>query len=375
MMGFLSSYCLPTPIRGGGLSPFASLYSSDDPAEEGGGGEEEPGSSSNDNDDDNDDDSEDEDEEEEGSLDEEQIPYDIRLDTMAYMTCNNGVQGSSRFTFKIGAFGSGGIKLKSPLLVDKSLADIKKYPLYRAEPFAALSRPNARSSIVAGAQEFSPISFHARLGLSSDSTLRTLAAALKSGPNSYLQELGGRHISIHHRMSRPHFLAHWFDQFDLIIGFRQSRTPHTYTKSNERYIHGRYYQIEASETEDEAIHVLSSIEEEYPKPEPPSRHTWSCPDSLQLKIMRHEDRRADNEDSCEDDDSSNTRLYSLVKRILKKDESDPDKWHINISQKCISPKRTSTRCYPNNVEKVEYSSCTQRNRGAYCPHYLSICIR
>ena len=385
-IGLMFSYCLPTPIQqGGGLSPFASLYSSNDdseteqPANNNDDNNEEtepPGESSQNNDNDDDDDDDDEEEEEdddEDEIDESQIPYDIRLDTMAYMTCNNGVTRDERFTFKAGAFHNGGIKLKSPIFNNKNLTDIKEYPFYRAEPFIALTRPNTPSVIVR-ASEFNPISFHSRLNLQSDANLRTLINVLKRNSDIYIKNLGGQHISTHHRMNNPRYLASHFDNADLFIGFRSVRqTPHFYTQEDEKYIHGRYYQIELSETEGDAqIYTLSGIDERYPKTS--SRKTWNCSNRLHFKIMRHEDRRSEDEESCPDSPSNNA-VYLLVKRVLKLDENDRDKWNINIAQKCISPKSRNTRCYKNNVENVDYDNCSARNVGRHCPHYLSICTR
>ena len=373
-VSILFAYCLP-PRGDGNLNPFQQLYLSSkegdkDNSENSNKEKEEDPDERDPDEKDSDDDSDDDDSDDEPSIDEEQIPYNMKLDTMALLGCENT---RVDFTFKMGAFGSGGIKIKK-VLSNKSIAELKKYPYHQADPFitlASLSDPdNVRidsSNVLRGA------SFHNRLSRL-QTHLKTLKTAVDEDPDNYLTELSGYPLSVEYKLSIA-IQERYFDQRDLLVGFRKGRTPLTYfnEETQERYIHGRYYTIVIDDLTDNS-YVLENIEEFNPRAD--STKNWDCPEVYQYHIKRHSDRTADGESECEDSAGDDQASYNLIKRVLKEKSRDRDKWNINVSEKCISPKSSIMRCYPNGVTKVSYDldDCS-RLPNKFCPHYFSICLR
>ena len=376
-VSFLFAYCLP-PRGDGNLNPFQQLYlsskegdkdnSNNDSNKEEDPDERDPDERDPEDDDDDDDDGDDSNNDE-PSIDREQTPYNMKLDTMVLLGCENT---RVDFTFKMGAFGSGGIKIKK-VLSNKSINELKKYPYHQADPFLTLISLSDPDNINAGGSVFRTTSFHNRLNRL-QSHLQTLKTEVDDDPDNYLTELGGQPLSVQNKIP-ARSLDSFFDQRDLFVGFRKGRTPLTYfkEKDQERYIHGRYYTIGISDLTDNS-YVLESIEEFNPRAD--SRRNWDCPEVYQYHIKRHNDRTADGESSCTDDAGDDQASYNLIKRVLKHKSRDRDKWNINVSEKCISPKSSSIRCYPNGVQKVSYdvNDCS-RNSQNFCPHYFSICLR
>ena len=373
----LFAYCLP-PRGDGNLNPFQQLYlsskdgdkgsPSSDPDEsdpdESDPDERDPDDDSDDDDDDGDSDSD------ESSIDKEQIPYNMKLDTMVLLGCENT---RVDFTFKMSAFGSGGIKIKK-VLSNKSIDELKKYPYHQADPFLTLiSSTDPDNTNVGSNSAFRGVAFHNRLNRLQNH-LRTLKTAVDEDPDNYLTELSGQPLSVKDGGSGQIWMSN-FDQRDLLVGFRRGRTPLTYfnEEAQERYIHGRYYTIGISDLTDNS-YIIESIEEFNPRAN--STKNWDCPEVYQYHIKRHSDRTADGESSCTDDAGDDQASYNLIKRVLKQKSGDRDKWNINVSEKCISPKSSSTRCYPNGVTQVSYdlNDCSRRSNN-FCPHYFSICLR
>ena len=109
--------------------------------------------------------------------------------------------------------------------------------------------------------------------------------------------------------------------------------------------------------------------------------SWTCPVTMQLRIIRYED--GDNAlancrkmpDPTTGLDASTQFTLSLIRNQFKVED-----WYVDLINKCIIPKKSVTSCY-GSVTQVAYSlgdACSTSGDptlGPACQAYASICYR
>lgn len=100
--------------------------------------------------------------------------------------------------------------------------------------------------------------------------------------------------------------------------------------------------------------------------------TWSCPNSLQLRIVRGTDlsKPGANCRKIPDPATLSTEL-TIVRNILR-----PEDWWVDLENRCIIPKKPGPDCY-GDLKTVVYNlgeSCNT-NADNVCTAYASICYR
>ena len=305
-------------------------------------------------------------EEEDGEIDEMVMPYDIRLDTMALLTCDSSADiPGNNFKFRAGAFlkeiyeGGGGIKLRSPFVgLDKDT--IKEYPYHNTLPSiffgSAAGGLFQRRSILENIQ------------------LKNYIDELSEG---YTHKFGSKFIDFKFPLTDiPSSALDQFFEDPVLATFtqRNENSPSVYTDdSGDQEIHGRAYKIEIDE--EESFFTIRGVTETYPLLS--KTYEWKCDigDTPNVfKVYRHEALRYKTDDEtlveegCIEDDSKDRALHKLARLLLGKD------WVINTRRRCISPKSRNKSCYGLRPERVSFSNdCRGSHQGYHCPHYFSIC--
>ena len=305
-------------------------------------------------------------EEDDEEIDEEEVdptlmPYDIRLDTMALLTCDSSSIPGGNSNFRAGTFlkefyeGGGGIKLRTPFLkMDKE--QVREYPYHKTSPAlffgsAAGGFLKNKSSILSSIQ------------------LKNYLDELSDG---YIHKFGSKFIDFRIAVRNITFDNLFAEPVLATFIEKGERQPALYIdQSDDPEIHGRSYQV--SLEEQEYFPTLEEVEERYPLLK--TDYEWSCGPNV-FKVHRHERHRYETESDadplrepgCDEDDKSNPALYQLARKILGED------WYIDTENNCISPKKGSRYCYRSRPERVDFSEdCSGRNQGYHCPHYFSIC--
>ena len=302
--------------------------------------------------------------EEEEELDEEEIdqtamPYDIRLDTMALLTCDSSNIPGENFKFRAGAFlqeidkDGGGIKLKSSFRkIDRDT--LKEYPYYNTTP--AMFFGSASEGLLSTSSILSNIQ------------LKNYTKKIDDG--DYVHQFGSRDLDF--RFPLPKVSPRNLDQFfrtPAIATFvpRGTNTPAVYLDDlQDQEIHGKSYEIDLEKRE--SFFVLNSIKEEDLLNS--KKNDWAC--EYSFTVYRHETLRYDGDANaelgCDQDNKENKSLYELARILLG------DDWFIDTENFCISPKNRRQTCYGANPERVEFSNnCRGIHKGYHCPHYFSIC--
>ncbi len=306
---------------------------------------------------------------EDAEIDETVIPYDIRLDTMALLTCDSADIPGENFKFRAGAFlkeiyeGGGGIKLRSPFVnVDKDI--IRKYPYYNT--FPTLSFGSASGGLY-------PFHFPLR-----NIKLKNHLDDLSEG---YVHKFRSTLVDFKVPLPEREIPSSQLDEFfrePVLATFitttpasrRQNILPAIYIDDNgDQEIHGRSYEVRLEEQE--SFFTIRSISEIYPLLS--TEYEWECGNVF--KVHRHRDIRYNSEgnddpteEACDQDDESNDSLYKLARILLGKE------WFIDTQNQCISPKNRRKYCYGSRPERVDFSNdCRGLHRGYHCPHYFSIC--
>jgi hypothetical protein len=101
--------------------------------------------------------------------------------------------------------------------------------------------------------------------------------------------------------------------------------------------------------------------------------TWTCPDTLRFRIARPEDVRA-NLIACAmaPDPAVLTQELSIVRNQLRVED-----WYVDMTNRCIVPKKSITACYGAGVTQVRYDitqTCTEGVDPA-CVSFASLCYR
>ena len=374
----LVSYCVPIPSSG--RSPFSSIYSEnkDNSNTTQGGGDftdpdDPPSANTNDADDDLS-------ELNENAIDEESMPYRIKIDTLAFMTCDNA-RFENPFTLFAGALlSNAGIRLKRPF-ADKE--EVKQYPSHESYPALSIA-PNRRGIPSEGS---TILGFGIRRTIDLQDHINQL---LRSG-ETYLQTIDRTKVQARlHRTGNLRDSINLARQLDrnndgdyLTATFAFPKTNgkadvRRYTDDGDEYTHGLVYELNMQKIGE--FHIIAGVDEtDYQKKNGEPLRTekqWNCPSSYRFTIYRHSNLISAGEPSCPEGGSRENFEYTILKEILGND------WNINTGRRCISPKRSNI-CYgelaSSNVagSRVVYDPdrCSITNRGNFCPHYLSFCIR
>ncbi len=102
---------------------------------------------------------------------------------------------------------------------------------------------------------------------------------------------------------------------------------------------------------------------------------WTCPTSLQFRIVRPQDLvNADAHCTTPVDPAVVDPTLRMVRRILRVED-----WYVDMTNRCIVNKKfQGTGCYGSDDYIVQYDTskpCTNGNSKEQCVHYASICYR
>ena len=327
------------------------------------------------------------------------FPYDLQLDTIAFLSCEN----NHYFTFKAGSFFSrSGLRLSEYFLKSGSsnLKElIKSSTKYKAIPRLSIAHKFDLTASLKSSKVYFPVHMH-----------RMVDSLIVSG-NNRIREVGGEFIQtkIAHGANSSLFSRALNGDYRLLLSY-EGNQKNTLHKSEGDWgvdLYGRVYSIRMDEHRDDR-YALNSISEEK-RPEASPQTDWVCPDSLRLEIRRHSKNTFKSQEWYDKQSPAYKQKYPTLNAALnasdEKERVPPDesscsddsgggasrqvaaavldgKWDINMGSKCISPKSSSVFCY-NRITSRGYpfervavgdANCGA-SRKAYCPHFLSICVR
>ena len=311
------------------------------------------------------------------------MPYRLKLDTIAFMTCDTP-RFDKAFTLFAGAFSTaGGIRLKK-YFPDKS--SIRQYPYHSSAP--AMEVTGSRTGASGGAD----LTF---FGQRNNISLPEYLQELLDSGSQYQNTFGRTQVQAFKRsfgsIGEVRTFASTLDQSYLFAGFGNSGDLKTYqTDSGDSYAHGLSFEVDLAERG--KFHVIRSITEtDYQQVEnnkgilstPASQRTWNCSSSYTFIIKRHTDLKPRSESECTNNTDRGDPRFTILKNILG------DGWNINVGDQCLSLKDSSDYCYGElnkkrteargnvSAAKVLYNTqeCSIQNAGRFCPHYLSFCVR
>lgn len=343
------------------------------------------------------------------------FPYDLQLDTIAYMSCDT----SHFFTLKTGSyFNKSGLRLSEYFLKKKLNSTqlntlIQKSTKYKATP--VISAAHKYNFNVEYTELTTPFETLLRL----HSTVDLLTNSKKTRLNTYSGD--DIEVSIKYPHTQHNTFANNFNEHTrLLLSYRDSDSNMYYTTGGEPGldIYGRLYKLQF-ETQNNRNILTDVFETRLPAKKYKLQKKWSCLDSLNFQIRRHkknaftaqksydnqtknykslynfkqstgeasldgntdiyisnENKINSDEILCPPGDSSGV-VFNIVKKVLGND------WNINVEEKCISLKNSDKACYlitqkssPDyriSIDNIE--ECESNKAVNYCPQYLSICIR
>lgn len=102
--------------------------------------------------------------------------------------------------------------------------------------------------------------------------------------------------------------------------------------------------------------------------------SWSCPDTMQFRIVRPDDVKA-NRVTCTmaPDPIILTQELSIIRNQLRVED-----WYVDMTNKCIVPKKAPATCYGSSVTTVQYDvtqTCTEGSNTAACVSFATVCYR
>ncbi|CAN5725443.1 hypothetical protein BH10BDE1_BH10BDE1_29780 [soil metagenome] len=101
--------------------------------------------------------------------------------------------------------------------------------------------------------------------------------------------------------------------------------------------------------------------------------TWTCPDTLRFRIVRPEDIKALRVTcAMAPDPAILTQDLSIVRNQLRVED-----WYVDMTNKCIVPKKAPATCYGSGVTTVQYDITQACSEGvdAACVSFASVCYR
>lgn len=101
--------------------------------------------------------------------------------------------------------------------------------------------------------------------------------------------------------------------------------------------------------------------------------TWSCPVTMQFRIVRPGDNPGAPCNAIADPDVLSPAL-EVVRRSLRVED-----WYVDMTNRCITPKKQGgANCYGSNIQAVQYNlpqACIPGAPTQDCVHWASICTR
>ena len=328
----------------------------------------------------------------EEDVDEMDMPYDIRVDTASYLTCDSRKLPDDTFSFKMEALKDrvSGARLRKKFgQMEKS--EIRQYPYYRSYPVLILIPPRWWVQPSSNPQNPAPSRSLSLPSIELEDYLDTFLENGETLTNRFGRDrfqLGWEanlnlRYSLHSLFQNRYLLLSFYHsgRGSSLLGYRDVEDQQRETT------HGRYYRIDMEEAEQ--YYTLESITERFPlgrrnKPQNEKENSWFC--NVRFKVRRHDDHRylgeaLSEELGCEDNDDG-SEIYEVVRQVLG------DDWNIDPAKRCIALKshRKSCYIYTHNQHQGSLSSnqgkgrvdhsgddCTGRDISRLCPHYLSIC--
>ena len=281
-----------------------------------------------------------------GDVDEMDMPYDILMDTVSYLTCDSRNLPDDTFAFKIEVLREGGIRLRKKFgRMEKS--GIKQYPYHRSYP-ALIPIPLKWSIPPSSTIQF-PIP--GRFGSLPSIELEDYLDTFLEKGEDFTKSFGRDHIQMGWKanLNLGYSLKNLLEISYLLVSFYHtsrgsSLLGYRDLENDRETTHGRYYRIDLREEEQQ--YTLSDVAERYPlgrKYLPPAEHenSWSC--GLRFNVHRHDDHRYIGgsqpvEPGCEDNDDGSA-IYRQVRQVLGED------WNIDPKEWCVSLKSRRKSCY------------------------------
>lgn len=340
-----------------------------------------------------------------------ELAYDVSHDQIAYMSCNQMDRGSydesAYFSFRVGAYREGGLKISDwfrtaqadrPLEKQVELLTMSPANIATAVQISLRLLSNYQSLVIGEGSPLAgkdyqnifmplgdwPIS-QALLAQPENSSIRYLRDGTARGARFE----GSLHFSksaesIRQYLTNEAFLAATFTHNDGTSGGETAaRSPgHVIEGSGvnvARSVYGRGYKLSFSQPSVSGIYgqfptvVLSGVSElnTLNSSQPPGG-TWTCPESMQFRIVRAQDIAiaAANCDKTPDPPEPSADL-AIVRNSLREED-----WFVNMEQKCIVPKKTYGACY-GSFEKIVYdmSKTCQPSADNMCLAFASVCYR
>ena len=349
------------------------------------------------------------------------FPYDLQLDTIAFMSVidrryrNNDLA----FNFKAGAyFNRSGLRLssfflkkKDSLSAKKLKALIKSSTKYQVIPWLSIA-PRKNYAVKPQAQIGYDLS-DAVDKLITNGLLRL--RSIRNLPIEARLNIGINNFVIHNLNSDESS-----DRMDLVLSYKGGEQNQILHKTGwEQWggedMYARVYNL-SLKTVRSGKYILSDISEEK-YPEKSKQPGWKCPESLIFEIRSHSeqawnvnryyerqpanykarnslsdildsnadarDRVLPSEELCPTNGPTSGSAYEVAKKVLG------TRWNINTTSQCVSPAHRDYRFYveidrggdnrddnqlPDRLADL-YSPCSRSADNNFCPHILSICVR
>lgn len=350
-------------------------------------------------------------------------PFDLQLDTVAYMTCPStpqGIQSRDLFSFKFASL-KHGVSLSPEFLQDisqrkqkssKSLSSEDIEPFLKQSPYLNTYPQISLSTIdnpLYSATQYADIGASA-LNFNEDiekmSRYRNVQTLANGRPFIAFFPVGGQHISQVINFLRTGYAFHLsYNHHDLRTDERQILA---YSVSSQPKYYGRTYDLQFKGGRNDQ-NFISEVKEKYSITQK-TEGRWSCRENVRLPIFRHQTFldaihrqpqtagffKQDHinlqpEQECHDIGSSEAKqkerrldknLLELIVPSFNVGEIYFFTWNDTESKPtgnlCLVPKHAGTRCYSQSILRVEFEneeSCLPNSSTQECPAYFSVCQR
>ena len=335
------------------------------------------------------------------------FPYDLQLDTIAYMSCEN----NNFFTFKAGAyFERSGLRLSEYFLrKTNSMSQgalrqlIESSTKYQAFPYFSFATSTNFTSTLTHAQF--PLRLH-RFITDLINTGNTRLRVLSDENNMEARFSYGIHAATYAKGLNGNYR--------LLLSYKGGRENKTLHKEGGDWgvdVYGRVYEVQLNRkitSTNLSRYVLSSVSERK-LPENLPQTQWICPSALQFEVRRNENNAFEAQKMYDVQNAQYKKKYPSLSAALNAEDANyripPDEplcssssgggtalavaravlgnnWDINANsnRKCISPKDPTDLCYLGLPDRSRNRLAAANQEcdatvGRYCPHFLSICIR
>lgn len=352
----------------------------------------------------------------------EELPfsYDAKIDQIAHLSCSDLKQDtnlsfsqSAYFTIRAGAYRTGGLQLN-----DAFYATAGRKPIDKQAEILSLSPANTQSVL--------QLSMRSRAGYQ---TLNTRTGSVIQGQDysNMLAPLGEPGLSNqlvnlpqgstirHVRSGRAggyrfegdvlftdsyqlwnDFKTKMNSTFLLAMTYTQGGTGNdkdysarapadlgASTTPRDRAVYGMGYElgfsVPAGRTTNYPYAVMQNVAEKSLETRAVSG-TWTCPSSLQLRVVRSEDAVAGSLANCvKKVDPTNLTGAEKFRLEIIRNSFRVEDWYVDLTNSCIIPKRVES-CYGPTTTAVAYplgEACTVTGEvgKGHCVAYASVCYR